>query len=335
MRFPVELKKSWAGKRYNSLSGVLRETFYARVHKVSLRWDFTCPNRDGRVAVGGCTYCNNAGHTPLSYHAHMSIRDQMEQGMQAVRKRHKAEKFIAYFQSYTNTYGPVTKLERLYREALDFPEVVGLSIATRPDCVPDDVLDLIADIARHTYVWLELGLESMHDKTLQWVNRGHGLREFIDAVERSKARGLRLCVHLILGFPFESREEILKTPLLLNRLAIDGVKLHNLHVIRNTILEQIFRSGTLTLLSRDGYVSLLVDFLELLAPGIVIHRLTGETYRELTVAPDWSINKTGLLNAIHQELERRDGWQGKALLGDPILGTLQTCLGRSAEGPAL
>jgi radical SAM protein (TIGR01212 family) len=335
MRFPVELQKSWAGKRYNSLGGVLRETFRARVHKVSLRWDFTCPNRDGQVAVGGCTYCNNAGHTPRGYHAHMSIRDQMEQGMQAVRKRHKAEKFIAYFQSYTNTYGSVTKLERLYRDALDCPEVVGLSIATRPDCVPDDVLDLIAGIARHTYVWLELGLESMHDKTLQWVNRGHGLREFIDAVERSKIRGLRLCVHLVLGFPSESREEILQTPLLFNRLEIDGVKLHNLHVIRNTVLEQIYSSGTLTLLSRDAYVSLLVDFLELLAQRIVIHRLTGETYRELTVAPDWSINKMGLINAIHQELERRDAWQGKALLENPVLETPQTGLGTPEEGPAL
>lgn len=235
----------------------------------------------------------------------------MEQGMEALSRRHKAEKFIAYFQSYTNTYSPMTKLERLYREALDFPGVVGLSIATRPDCVPNEVLDLLADLARHTYLWLELGLESMHDKTLAWVNRGHGLREFIDAVERSKTRGLRLCVHLILGFPGESREEILQTPMLLNRMEIDGVKLHNLHVIKNTVLEKIYRSGAFTLLSREAYVSLLVDFLELLAPQVVIHRLTGETLRELTVAPLWSLNKMGMLNAIQRELEGRNTWQGK------------------------
>lgn len=311
MKLPLHLQEKWGGKRYNSFNRILRETFKARVHKVSLRTDFTCPNRDGRVAVGGCTYCNNASHTPRGYHPGMSIREQLEQGIEAVSRRHKAEKFIAYFQSYTNTYGPMTKLERLYREALDSPGVVGLSIATRPDCVPNEVLDLLADLAHHTYLWLELGLESMHDKTLAWVNRGHGLREFIDAVERSKARGLRLCVHLILGFPGESREEILQTPILLNRMGIDGVKLHNLHVIKNTVLEKIYRSGVFTLLSREAYVSLLVDFLELLAPEVVIHRLTGETFRELTVAPDWSLNKMGMFNAIQGELEGRNTWQGK------------------------
>ncbi len=264
------------------------------------------------MAVGGCTYCNNASHTPREYRAGISVREQMERGAEAVVRRFKAEKFIAYFQSYTNTYGPVAKLERLYREALDFPGVVGLSIATRPDCVPNEVLDLIADIARSTYVWLEIGLESMHDKTLRWVNRGHGLKEFIDAAERAKLRGLRLCVHLILGFPTETRDDMLQTPILLNRLTIDGVKLHNLHIIKNTVLEQIYRSGAFTLLSRGEYVSRLTDFLELLHPEIVVHRLTGETYRELTVAPDWSLNKIAVLNAIEDELERRNTWQGKA-----------------------
>jgi hypothetical protein len=314
MNLPSQLQEKWGGRRYNSFSRVLRETFQAKVHKVTLRADFTCPNRDGRVAVGGCIYCNNASHTPRAYHPAMSIREQLEQGIEAVRRRHGAQRFIAYFQSYTNTYGSVTKLERLYREALDCPGVVGLSIATRPDCVPDEVLDLIADISRHTYVWLELGLESMHEKTLRWVNRGHGLREFIDAVDRSKLRGLRLCVHLILGFPTESRQEILQTPLLLNRLGIDGVKLHNLHVIKHTVLEQIYRSGVFALSSREAYVSLLTDFLERLTPEIVIHRLTGETYRELTVAPEWSIDKIGLLNAIQEELDRRETWQGRIYL---------------------
>ena len=282
------------------------------------------------MAVGGCTYCNNAGHTPRGYRPSMSIREQMEQGIEAVSRRHKAEKFIAYFQSYTNTYGSIAKLERLYREALDCHGVVGLAIGTRPDCVPDEVLDLLAEFSQQTYLWLELGLESMHDKTLQWVNRGHGLREFLDAVQRSKERGLRLCVHLILGFPSESRAEILQTPMLLNRIGIDGVKLHNLHVIKNTVLEQIYRSGAFTLLSREGYISLLGDFLELLAPEIVIHRLTGETYRELTVAPDWSVNKIATLNAIHGELERRDAWQGKAHLTGPVLSPQEI----SPEGTA-
>jgi radical SAM protein (TIGR01212 family) len=311
MNFPLQLKSKWGGNRYNSLGSNLKNTFQSRVYKVGIRMDFTCPNRDGRVATGGCIYCNNASHTPERFLQGTSVTEQLEQGTEALRKRHHAEKFIAYFQSYSNTYGPVGKLERLYREALAFPGVVGLAISTRPDCVPDEVLDLIADVARDTYLWLELGLESMHDKTLQWVNRGHGLEEFVDALGRGQARGLRLCTHLILGFPTETRAEILETPALLNRIGIDGVKLHNLHVIKNTALEEIYLSGAFEVMSREAYVSLAIDFLERLAPEIVIHRLSGATYRNLTVAPEWSIDKLGVHNAIRAELERRDTWQGK------------------------
>lgn len=334
MKLPMPFEEKWGGKRYNSFHRVLKETFGARVHKVSLRWDFTCPNRDGKVAVGGCTYCNNASHTPRTYRPGMSIREQLEPGIEAVRRRHKAEKFVAYFQSYTNTYGPLSKLERLYRDALDVPGVIGLAVATRPDCVPDDVLDLIADISRHSYVWLELGLESMHDKTLAWVNRGHDLRAFIDATERSKRKGLRVGVHLILGFPTETRQETLLTPGLLNGLGIDGVKLHNLHVIKHTALERIYRAGAFGLLTREAYVALVVDFLELLHPEIVVQRLTGETYRDLTVAPDWSINKIGVLNAIQAELERRDTWQGKIFL-EGSRPRARPGMTDPSEGPAL
>jgi hypothetical protein len=311
MALPAPLSEKWLGNRYNSWARGLRETFRARVHKVSVRADFTCPNRDSRVAVGGCIYCNNSGHTPKSFRPWMSVTEQLDLGTAALRERHRAEKFIAYFQSYTNTYGSVKKLERLYRDALDFPGVVGLSIATRPDCVPEEVLDLLADMAQNTHLWLELGLESMRDSTLRWVNRGHGLREFLDAVERAKRRGLTLCVHLILGFPCETREEILETPALLNRVGIDGVKLHNLHIIKGTVLETIYRAGGMKLLGREDYAALAADFLELLSPAIAIHRLTGETYRDLTVAPDWSCNKMAVLNAIQKELKDRDSWQGK------------------------
>ncbi len=312
MKFPPYLQHEWGGQRYNPFSHILKQTFHARVYKVGLRADFTCPNRDGKVAVGGCIYCNNTSHTPVGYRPRTSIGEQMEQGMEALARRHRAEKFIAYFQSYTNTYGSAAKLERLYREALDLPGVVGLSVATRPDCLPEDALDLLADLNRQTYVWLELGLESMHEKTLRWVNRGHDLRDFIDAVARSKSRGLRLCAHLILGFPTESLEEMLATASFLNDIGIDGVKLHNLHVIKDTVLEKLYLRGDFSLLSREAYISLLVDFLELLSPKVVIHRLTGETYRTLTVAPDWSPNKIGMHTEILRELERRDTWQGKS-----------------------
>jgi radical SAM protein (TIGR01212 family) len=311
MNFPPALRDRWRGKRFHSYNAALQEVFGARVYKIGLRLDFTCPNRDGKVAVGGCIYCNNASHTPQDYRPRTSVTEQLTKGAEALRKRHKATKFIAYFQSYTNTYDSAARLEKLYREALDFPGVVGLAIATRPDCLPDDTLDMIAALANETYLWLELGLESMYDRTLAWVNRGHDLRAYIDAVERAKRFNLRLCTHLILGFPGESRAEMLATADLLNRLDIDGVKLHNLHVIKNTVLEKLYLQGQVPLFGRAEYIALVVDFLERLNPQMIVHRLSGETYRAITVAPDWSVDKIGVHNAIYKALEERDAWQGR------------------------
>jgi uncharacterized protein len=311
MNFPSSLRNHWRGKRFNSFNRALREVFNGRVYKIGLRLDFTCPNRDGTVAVGGCIYCNNASHTPQGYRPRTSVTEQLEQGAQAIQKRHKAENFIAYFQSYTNTYDATAKLEKLYREALDFPGVVGLAIATRPDCLPEETLELIGALSKQTYLWLELGLESMYERTLAWTNRGHHLNDYVDAVERAKARGVRVCTHLILGFPGESRADMLATPHLLNRLDIDGIKLHNLHVIKNTALENLYRRGEVPLFSRDEYVALVVDFLERLNPNMIVHRLSGETYRAITIAPDWSIDKIGVHNAIYKALENRDTWQGR------------------------
>src|SRR5687767_907672 len=316
MSFPDFLRNRWHGKRFNSFNRTLREVFDARVYKIGLRLEFTCPNRDGSVAVGGCIYCNNARHTPQNYRPRTSVTKQLENGAEAIHKRHKADRFIAYFQSYTNTYDSAAKLEKVYHEALDFPGVVGLAIATRPDCLPDDTLDLIGSLATQTYLWLEIGLESMYDRTLTWINRGHDLGDYMDAVERAKKRNLRICTHLILGFPGESREEMLATSQLLNRLEIDGVKLHNLHVIRDTVLEKFYRRGEVPLLSRDEYVELVVDFLELLNPETIVHRLSGETYRAITVAPDWSVDKLGVHNAISKALENRDAWQGRLFSGE-------------------
>lgn len=311
MTFPDQLKEEWGGKRYNSFNRVLRNRFGTKVHKVSLRTDFTCPNRDGRVAVGGCIYCNNNGHTPVNYRPGISVREQMARGIESIAQRHGAGKFIAYFQSYSNTYGTTRKLEQLYSEVLEFPEVVGLAIATRPDCLPDDVLNLIADIARTRYVWLEIGLESMTEETLRWTNRGHGVGEFLDACERSKTRGLQICVHLILGFPTDTEEDSRQTPGRLSALGVDGVKLHNLHVIRHTVLERLYRGGKVPLLSQDAYIAQVASFLELLSPGMIIHRLTGQTSRKLTVAPAWSTKKFGTLNRIEQTLEQNDLWQSR------------------------
>jgi len=334
MNFPESLEKRWRGKRYNSFNRVLRDRFDARVYKIGLRLDFTCPNRDGKVAVGGCIYCNNASHTPGDYRPRTSVTAQLEQGAVAIQKRHRAEKFIAYFQSYTNTYAASAKLAKLYREALGIPGIVGISIATRPDCLPEDTLDLLAELSKQTYLWLELGLESMYDRTLAWVNRGHGLSDFVDAVKRVKERDLRICTHLILGFPGESRDEMLATSDLLNQLGIDGVKLHNLHVIKNTPLEKLYQQGQVPLFSRDEYVELVVDFLERLSPNIIVHRLSGETYRAITVAPQWSIDKIGVHNAIFKSLEGRDTWQGRVFSIDQMNAPVQTVSG-GAEGVAL
>jgi radical SAM protein (TIGR01212 family) len=318
MTFPVALNTLWGGKRYNGLNRVLKKTFGARVYKIGLRLDFTCPNRDGTVAVGGCIYCNNASHTPESYRPRLTVTEQLRQGAEAVGRRHRAERFIAYFQSYSNTYDSASKLEKLYREALDYPGVVGISISTRPDCLPGDVLELLSDLSRDTYLWLELGLESMHDRTLRWVNRGHGLKEFITAADACKARGLRICTHLILGFPGESQADMLAAAPLVNRLGIDGIKLHNLHVIKNTALEKIYNEEGFEIFRQEQYVALVCQFLEVLHPAVIIHRLTGETYRALTVAPDWSVNKIGVHNAINEMLTSRDTWQGKRVSGAPV-----------------
>jgi hypothetical protein len=311
MDFPKTLAAQWRGKRFNSFNCALRDSFDARVYKIGLRLDFTCPNRDGKVAVGGCIYCNNASHTPQKYRPRQSVTAQLEQGALALQKRHKAEKFIAYFQSYTNTYESTAKLEKLYREALAFPGVVGISIATRPDCLPESTLDLLCDLAEETYLWLELGLESMYDRTLAWINRGHGLAEYVETVARAKDRHLRVCTHLILGFPGETAADILNTPALLNRLTVDGVKLHNLHVIKHTALAKLYEKDPFPLFTRAEYVSLVVDFLELLNPNVIVHRLTGETYRAITIAPEWSIDKIGVHNDIYRGLIERNTWQGR------------------------
>jgi hypothetical protein len=191
------------------------------------------------------------------------------------------------------------------------PGVVGLAIATRPDCLAEETLDILAQLARHTYLWLELGLESMRDRTLRWINRGHDLAQYIDAVERAQARRLRICTHLILGFPGESRDEMLETAAFFNRLGIDGVKLHNLHVLKNTLLEKFYLAGAVPLLSQDEYAALVADFLERLDPEIVMHRLSAEAHRAITVAPAWSVDKRGIHNKIHRELIQRDAWQGR------------------------
>ncbi|HEY7491958.1 MAG TPA: TIGR01212 family radical SAM protein, partial [Candidatus Tectomicrobia bacterium] len=295
-------------KRYMSFTDHLRRTFACRVHKVCLDAGFTCPNRDGALAVGGCIYCNNASFSPGN--RRLSVPAQLEQGKRFLRQRYGAQKFIAYFQAYTNTYGDVRLLKNLYDTALASDDIVGLSIGTRPDCVPDAVLDLLADYAARTYLWLELGLESGHDQTLALLNRGHTVAAFDDAVRRAQQRRLRLCAHVILGLPGESSAAMLETAQHLAALGLDAVKLHHLHVVRHTVLEKMYQRGEVSLLSMDAYAALVVDCLEVLPPEMIIMRLLGDAPRATLVAPTWSLHKQPVLQRIGQELERRHTYQG-------------------------
>jgi uncharacterized protein len=300
-------------KRYNAFSDELKLAFGCRVHRISVDAGFTCPNRDGTVGTGGCIFCGGAGSGSYGISRGASIATQIEQGKEVMVRKYRARKFIAYFQSYTNTYAPVERLRALYDEALGVDDVVGLIVGTRPDCLSSGILDLLADYARKTWFWLELGLQSPLDRTLELIRRGHDFAAFEHAVTMCKNRNIRVCAHVILGLPGETRDEMLATPEILNDLGIDGVKIHLLHVMRGTVLAEMYERGEVRLLDRDDYVGLVCDFLERLDPRISIQRLTGDGGRDHLVAPLWSLAKFEVLNAIDVELERRGSFQGSRI----------------------
>lgn len=296
--------------RYRDLNTALREHFGCRVQKITLDAGMTCPNRNGTVGMGGCIYCNVRGSgTGLSQH--YTITEQLERGKERLARRYKAKKFIAYFQSFSNTYGSLQDLEALYLEALAVEDVVGLAIGTRPDCVPDGVLDLLSELNQRTYLWVEYGLQSIHNRTLQLINRGHDVAAFFDAVERSRQRDLDICVHVILGLPGEDKTNMLATARALGKLDIQGVKIHLLYVIKETALAQLYLRGDYRCLSREEYVDIVCEFLTLLPPQVVIHRLTGDPHPEELLAPKWAMDKQTNLQAIRKTLQSRDLWQGK------------------------
>lgn len=298
-----------AEKRYYAFSEYLKRTVGFKVHKITLHAGFTCPNRDGTKGTGGCVYCVNESFSP-NVGKSIPISEQMTRGMEFIRRRYGAEKFIAYFQAFTNTYADVETLKRRYDEALQFPEVVGLSIGTRPDCVPDDVLDLIESYAARYQVWVEYGLQSMHNRTLDLINRGHHYEEFVDAVERTKGRGINICSHVILGLPDEGRGEMMETARAVSSLGINGLKLHHLYVAKGTALEGMYRAGKVEVLTHEEYISLAADFLERISPDITIQRLVGDVTSDVLVAPRWPVPKEVVLRGITEELVRRDSYQG-------------------------
>lgn len=297
-------------KRYSTFSDELKRVFGCKVQRISLDAGLTCPNRDGTLDSVGCIYCGGSGSGSHGIQRSLSVADQLEDGKDVMRRKYRAAKFIAYFQAYSNTYASVEFLRVLFSEALAVSDVVGLIIATRPDCLPEDVLNYVQELSRQTYLWLELGIQSIHDKSLAFINRRHDHACSVDAILRAKARGVRVCAHIILGLPGETREEMLATAGELNRLGVDGVKLHLLHVMKGTQLAEMYERGEIEVLDRDGYAGLVCDFMELLDARILIHRLTGDGGHDNLIAPLWSLKKFEILNLIDAEIARRGTRQG-------------------------
>lgn len=312
-RAPEPAQTAWqaAGLRYFAYNLHLRRQFGERIHKVSVDAGFTCPNVDGTVATGGCVFCDNRSFSPSRRLPRTAIAGQIDEGIRRIQLRYRAQKFLAYFQPATNTYAPLDRLRPLYRQALDHPLIVGLAIGTRPDCVPDATLDLLSELAEESYVSLELGLQSIHDRSLVWMNRGHGYADFVDAMARCRDRKFETCVHIILGIPGETRADMLATATALADLNVGAVKLHNLYVVRDTPLAVQYAAGGLRLLEREEYVQTLVDFLELLPPTCVVERISGDAPPDYFVAPAWCLDKPATKAAIDAEFTRRDTWQGK------------------------
>jgi radical SAM protein (TIGR01212 family) len=308
-----------ATRRYYAFSDYLRERYPFRVYKVTLDAGFTCPNRDGKVGTGGCIYCINRSFSPNARHERATVTDQMERGIAALRARYRARKFIAYFQAYTNTYGEPAMLKRLYDEALAVPDVIGLSVGTRPDCVPAPVLDLLEGYtACCDEVWIEYGLQSACARTLEAINRGHSVGCFFDAVRRTKGRGLRICVHVILGLPGETRDDMMATARRLAPLGIDGIKLHHLYVPKGTRLATLYAEGKVQPLSAAAYADLAAEFLTYLPPTVAVQRLVGDVRGDILIAPRWTEDKQHVLQMVTDALAARDALQGSAFrpIGD-------------------
>ena len=299
--------------RYRKFNRYLRETFGEKVFRVGLLGGFTCPNRDGTIGSGGCTFCNPKSTEPFDFVAGESIEKQLIRGMNYTRSRHGAKKFMAYFQDYTTTYGNVTELEALYRAAISQPEVVGLALTTRPDSLPRQVLKLLARMAKETFVWVELGVQSANDKSLATINRCHDVKLSQEAISALHECGVTVSAHVIIGLPGESIDEERETAAFVRENGVEAVKIHNLHVLRDTPLAKQYEDGQFTPMTLPEYVDRVISFLEELPASVVIQRLAGDAPHRFTLAPKWAMNKMAVLNEIERQLKERDSWQGKAL----------------------
>lgn len=295
---------------YYSFNAYLKEKFNERVQKVTLDAGLSCPNRDGTKGTGGCIYCDSRGSGNDASKRYPDLKAQALAAINFLSKRFKARKFNAYFQSFCNTYAPLETLQSMYDEVVNLPGVVGLSVATRPDCLSREVLELLAGYADRLMVWLELGLQTTNDETLRLINRGHTCKEFLDGYMLARNYPLLLCLHVIIGLPGEQRQHVLSTAREVSRLKPDGIKIHSLYIHKGTALEQLFNEGKYRPLEQGEFVSLACDFLELIPKSTVIQRLTGDPIPRELVAPEWSLNKHKTLNLIEKEMGKRKSWQG-------------------------
>lgn len=306
------------GKRYRDFSGYFKNHFGVRVQKISIDAGFTCPNRDGVKGVGGCSYCNNLTFKPEYCHLEKSVSQQLEEGIQFFSRKYKTMEYLAYFQAYSNTYAPLDNLKELYSEALNYPKVLGLVIATRPDCVNDEILDYLQELARNHYVMVEFGIESHKNSSLDRMNRGHHFEESVWAIRETARRGIHNCAHLILGLPGESEQDWIDQAKMMSELPVENLKLHQLQIHKGTRLYREYHEHPedFRLFSVDEYLDLMVKYLELLNPEIVVERFVSEAPDKLLIAPRWGMKNFEFTAKLEKLLEERETWQGRLFAGE-------------------
>ena len=301
----------WGEKPYHSLDYMLRERFGEKVYKVTLNGGMSCPNRDGKIGTCGCIFCSAGGSGDFAADAALSITDQIESQISILSQKRPIHKYIAYFQAYTNTYAPVEYLEKIFTEAISHPKIVALSIGTRPDCISPEIVALLSRLNKQKPVWIELGLQTIHESTARYIRRGYPLCVFDDAVKRLRKENIEVIVHTILGLPGENTADILETMEYLNHMDIQGIKLQLLHVLRGTDLAADYEKGLFQTYERDEYISLLINCLEHLRPDMVIHRITGDGPKDLLIAPLWASRKREVLNMLHHRMKEEQSYQGR------------------------
>ena len=298
---------------YNEFGAYLRGIFGCKVQKITLDGGFTCPNRDGKVGHGGCTYCNNQTFNPAYCHRHLPVRDQMLEGISFFAHKYPSMRYLAYFQAYTNTYDSLDNLKQRYEEALSVEGCVGLVIGTRPDCMPDEILDYLQMLAERTFVLVEYGIESTSDVTLKRINRGHDYACAVDAVVRTAAAGIPVGAHIILGLPGEGREELMRQATELSRLPLTTLKLHQLQVVKGTRMAEEYaeRPADFHIFAMEDYIDTVIDYIERLNPNMVLERFASQSPKELLIAPDWGIKNYELVDKIKKRMRERNTWQGR------------------------